>query len=377
MPRCLSDEERYLSSRQHFPTAPYRARMTKEQAVQYDRRVRSIRDPAVRNYIAYRIDLKRTYHRYLVLLKAVLVLGLVILAIRCRYVNFIRHYPTQFVIELMVFALTAILCYVFFVVYRGARVSMTNGIRSALFLSGFTIVVVVCAELGSMETLFGREGQEDDPYTRERLTAQRHLPRAMIDTGNVILVVLLVSIILSLRREQYRYVLPILVVVSILSYSLPYLVDLRAMTTMDLGHIGNVELGSMIFCVLLYMGLFLHVMYMSVFQIHSVNLFSYLADRPRVWKTLDRAGSDRLRLALFLLEALLIAGMTAIPIFLVAYFRGTTKYREASQEFALLFIKIVLFYFMAQLIGLFDWANRGYCLDRQYHNSTDPKFRVK
>jgi len=376
MHRCLSDEERYRSSLHDVPTAPYRARMSKEQTAQYDRRVRSIRDPAVRNYIAYRIDLKRTYHRYLLLLKAVLVLGLVIMAIRCRYVNFIRQYPKQFVMELAVFALTAVLCYVFFVVYRGARVSVADGIRSALFLSGFTIVVIVCAELGSMETLFGREG-EDDPYTRERLAAQQHLPRAIIDTSNVILVVLVVSLALSLRREEYWYVLPILVVVSILSYSLPYLVDLRAMTTMDLGHVGNVELGSMILCAFLYIGLFLHVMYMSVFQIHSVNLFSYLADRSRVWKTLDRAGSDRLRLALFFLEAIIIAGMTAIPIFLVAYFRGITKYREAQKEFALLFIKIFSFYVMAQLIGLFDWANRGYCLDRQYHNITDPTFHVK
>lgn len=381
---CILPQDRY---RKH-PDVPargveyYSSGLDQVEKTALRDRLAGVRDGSLRNYIAYRAGIKKTYHDALVILKLVLVAGLFIMAISCRYTDFIRTHPGQFSAEVAAFLGTALSCYVFFVCYRGVRMSRLDFFKNMGVFLLVTLFVVVCAELGSFETNLGGAAPDDgSEYQKRQSEARRRFPSRVVVSAVVMFV--LVFFFIAYRAytdERYRGALVggvvLVLIVAFLSQATPYLSDLKK----------SIGLTSPDWCVgialgvfLLYALLFTCVLYASVFKIHAINLFSYAATRPRVWEGKDAESSNRIRIFLFLIEAVVVIVLTAIPVFLVGYYRNPRLKRRVFTdrvvvvEFLLLCVKLFLFYVMAQLIGLFDWTNEGYCMDKRHRNILDPK----
>lgn len=344
-------------------------------------RLAGIRDGSLRNYIAYRAGIKKTYHNALVILKLVLLAGLLIMAINCKYTNFIRRHPGQFSAEVAAFLGSALSCYIFFVCYRGVRMSRFDFFKNMGIFLLITLFVVVCAELGSFETNLSSASPDDGSEYQKRLSeARRRFPSKVVGSAVIMFVLIFVFTVYKASRDaRYRSALAgeivLVLIVTFLSQATPYLSDFKksmGLTSPD--WCVGIALGVF----LLYFFLFVCVLYASIVKIHAINLFSYAANRPRMWEGKDADSSNRLRIFLFLIETVVVVVLTAIPIFLVGYYRNPKLKRRVFTdkvvlvEFLLLCVKLFLFYVMAQLIGLFDWTNKGYCMDKKHHNILDP-----
>lgn len=400
MNSCISLQQRYkqgikkrggknLSNKQlRQKIRSYKAGWSQQIRNNYQETVRSTKNLHVKEYIAFRTDLKNQYHEAFLFLKLILVLGLLILAIRVRYVNFIKRFPRHFFYEIVAYIASSLFCYFFFLFFRGLKVSGKDMFRQISILIFFVVFVVFCAELGSLEASLSERAGDKTPYEKKQKEAKELLPAHILDVLTIILIVglgfTLVQSVLQKPKLSFgklwntsfyfRYFIifsMLALLFMVLFYTTPVSNWVKKKLNLQIST-WNLSLG--VFAGFAYISIFLYILYMSIFRVSSINLFTYGARNPSFWSGKSPMASNIIRISFFLVESIVITIFTAIPLFLVAYYRNPEekrkifKNKEILTEFFLLCLKVFLFYVILQLTGGFDWTNKGYCMDKKFHN---------
>lgn len=388
----------------------FESSLTPEQRDGFHDSLKGVRQTTTKEYIAHRFQLKKQYHEAIVFLKLTLVIGLVVLALYARYTGFIRRYPGKFSLEMLAFVISTVFSYTFFVCYRNARMTWKEFLTNLGYVIFFTILVVLCAELGSIETKLSATipvgNVPPSPYRKDLATAQEKLAsRIIYSMVSVFVLFLLIGLFMAFRdyrktdassrtlRGMWSTSFSLRVVLWLVGFAILFIAlslsteafsnlkeSIVERTGEDVSRVPDWVFSLGVLVALAYVAAFLYVLYVSVFKIHSINLFSYAADRPSVWNGRGRGASNNVRIFFFLIEAFVVTLATAAPLFMVAYFRNPAEKRRIFRdravmaEFFLLCVKVFLFYTMLQLVGAFDWTNRGYCIDENFHNTVDPSY---
>lgn len=317
---------------------------------------------------------KEHHENMIKMIKIILIVGMILMASLYRYRGFIKEHQTLFILEIITYCSCAIGAYLFMCFMRNqlklTSVSFWQGLITTTI---FTVIIVISAELSGMNTKFVQEGSEETmtPYRKEALRFKKQLWSHMIMTINLLFIVLLI-LWHSIKNDRLSFFLLVLgVAIAILStYSL-WINKQRTFlyTNQWLGQEGAdtsvSELGLVMYFMILF-GIFTFVvLFTSLFRYDSFKIYSYFPNNPNMCG-MKRAGAT---MFLFLIEALLVSFMFAVPILYVGSNRNKPelgdaykiiKDKEVFMDLGMLTLKIFIFMVALQMTGFFDTMNEGY-----------------
>lgn len=331
-------------------------------------------------------DTHEAHKHSLELVKALLIVGMIVMAVMYRYTGFIDQHPDLFALEITTYAGCSLAAYLFFCFMRnnlGLRsiVSPSFWVGAAQMVV-FTVIVVASAELAGMNTKFVHDdGARDDEatttpgpvgaYREEALRFKEEMWDHMIVSVCVMFVMVFVFAHMY-RNDRGSFLL--LVAGGVIAGMSMWSAKVREMraSLIEKGwlpedtNVTAAHLGLAGFFAVLFVGAAVLLLLGSLARYDSFKIYSYFADNPAY------CGVKRsvLTVALFVVESLVVAFLFAVPILYVGSNRNKPElgkeYRilqdkEVFTDLGLLTFKIFVFLVALQATGFFDASNKGFC----------------
>lgn len=320
---------------------------------------------------------KDQLHFHLLVTKITIVSGLFVLMLFTRYFEFMRTRPSLFLLEISVFTAGTLTMVLIMYWFRGLLAtskirthSLPKMAKTMVILSLLTIAIVIIAEGAGFEACLV---EHPDPSVSK---IQSEIIGKIIWSMLVVLGLTLIAAIVyfsssNINSDPHHVALlqiyesmggatPIMIA-CILSIVCGTIIAVKHSTTLVGSQWNSTARRIVVGIATAYGTLFcLYVIWMLWFgftRVHSFAIYSYLADTAWHGTSLLRAS-----IGIFIIESLLVAGCTAVPILLVARDRNPEHYKlktdtAALLEFGMLTIKIALLYVMFQMAGQMDGLN--------------------
>lgn len=342
----------------------------------------------------------RDQHEHMIkTIKILIILGLIVMAIIVRYVDFIQQdHGKLFGLEMLTYLCCTLAACIFLYYMRNQSLFSVGFIQFVVTALLMTVVVVACAEISGMNTKFVVEEHEKDhgmettpspmsEYRRRAIHVKKYMLEKIIISINILfLLVIGVMFFYTLvmkkflakleDREKYHiipYLLVLIVALVVYVVSVKIIQVQNFRTYLDENEwlqkdssLNEGDVGVSVFFTVLFFIFTVIVLITSLFRYDSFKIYSYFPNNPNM------CGMKRALATVFwfAFESLMVAAMFAVPVFYVASNRNKPelgkeynllKEKEVFLDFGLLVFKIFVFLVALQMTGFYDSYNVGFC----------------